>query len=153
MIQIIPMGKSHVPQVAELERICFSSPWSEKSIAEEFENTEAVFLVAVEKEKLLGYGGMHTPYGDCYIDNIAVFPEARGMGIGRKITEALVLKAEEIGGSFISLEVRPSNLPAVNLYTSMGFEQAGRRKNFYTNPTEDGLIMTKVLDAERTPLC
>ena len=120
---------------------------------DEIGSSGAVFLVAVDREKLLGYGGMHIPCGDCYIDNIAVFPEERGKGIGRKILEALVFEAKKIDGNFISLEVRSSNLTAISLYTSMGFEKAGLRKNFYTGPTEDGLIMTKVINAERTPLC
>lgn len=153
MTEIVPMDHSHIEAVARLEKICFSSPWSEKSLMDEIDNRDAVFLVAVDGEKLLGYGGMHIPCGDCYIDNIAVFPEEQGKGIGRKIVEALIFEAKKINGNFISLEVRHSNSTAISLYTSMGFKNAGIRKSFYTNPTEDGLIMTKVINAERTPLC
>ena len=147
------MDQCHIEAVARLEKLCFSSPWSEKSLMDEIGSSGAVFLVAVDRGKLLGYGGMHIPCGDCYIDNIAVFPEERGKGIGRKILEALIFEAKKIDGNFISLEVRGSNSTAISLYTSMGFEKAGLRKNFYTGPTEDGLIMTKVINAERTPLC
>lgn len=142
---IVKMEESHIDEVARLESICFSEPWSEKSLREEITNRDAVFLVNVKNGRVAGYGGMHTPAGDCYIDNIAVFPEFRGTGVGRELLAALIDEAVKTGGSFISLEVRPSNEIAVSLYQSMGFAEAGRRKKFYQNPAEDGLILTKIL--------
>lgn len=142
---IVKMEESHIGEVARLEKICFSEPWSEKSLRDEIHNRDAVFLVSVGDGRIKGYGGMHTPMGDCYIDNIAVFPEFRGCGTGRELLAALIDEAIKIGGRFISLEVRPSNEPAIKLYESMGFTEAGRRKNFYNNPAEDGLILTKIL--------
>ncbi len=141
-MQIVPMRAEHTVRLAELEKICFSEPWSEKALLEETENPDAFFVTAVDGSEILGYGGMHTVLGESYIDNIAVFPEHRGRGVGRAVTMALVEKAKEDGGVFITLEVRASNLPAITLYRSLGFESAGVRKRFYTEPEEDAVIMT-----------
>lgn len=141
-MQIVPMRAEHTARLAELEKICFSEPWSEKALLEETENPAAFFVAAVDGSEVLGYGGMHTVLGESYIDNIAVFPEHRGRGVGRAVTMALVEKAKTDGGVFITLEVRASNLPAITLYRSLGFESAGVRKRFYTEPEEDAVIMT-----------
>ena len=83
---------------------CFSEPWSEKSLTEEIDNPAACFLVAMQQDEVLGYGGMHTVLGESYVDNIAVFPEFRGHGVGRTLMAALIEKARENGGGFITLE-------------------------------------------------
>lgn len=141
-MEIVRMQACHVPQIAALERLCFSEPWSEKSLLEETENSAAYFIAAVEAGDVLGYAGMHTVLGESYVDNIAVLPAHRGKGIGRALTASLIGRAQADGGAFITLEVRASNRPAVSLYTSLGFEQAGVRRNFYTAPREDALIFT-----------
>ena len=141
-MEIVRMQACHVPQIAALERLCFSEPWSEKSLLKETENPAAYFIAAVEAGDVLGYAGMHTVLGESYVDNIAVFPAHRGKGIGRALTASLIGRAQEDGGAFITLEVRASNRPAVSLYTSLGFEQAGVRRNFYTALREDALIFT-----------
>lgn len=139
---IIPMQEEHIPAAARLEAICFSEPWTENVLRSGIKSDTGIFFAAEKNGKLLGYAGMHMILGECYVDNIAVFPEARGQGIGRALTRALIDHGRKHKGIFISLEVRPSNLPAVTLYRSLGFQEAGRRKNYYTRPTEDGLIMT-----------
>ena len=141
-MQIIPMRTEHTARLAELEKICFSEPWSENALREEINNPAAFFVSAVEGDAVLGYGGMHTVLGESYIDNIAVFPEYRGRGVGRRITQTLIEKAKENSGVFITLEVRASNAPAISLYRSLGFETAGIRKRFYAQPEEDAVIMT-----------
>ena len=85
---------------------------------------------------------MHIAADEAYVANIAVLPEHQGKGCGKKLTAHLVKTAKEKGCSFITLEVRPSNTKAVALYKNLGFEENGRRKGFYTSPTEDALIMT-----------
>ena len=140
MIEI--MRAQHVKTVAELEKICFSEPWSKNSLLEETENPDAYFIVDIEDSELVGYAGMHTPCGDCYVDNIAVFPQFRGKGYGEKLTLALIEKAKTLG-EFISLEVRASNTPAIKLYEKLGFLAVGKRKNFYSSPREDAIIYTK----------
>ena len=136
------MTAAHTARLSELEKLCFSEPWSENALLEEIDNPAAYFVTAVEGDEILGYGGMHTVLGESYIDNIAVFPQYRGRGVGRAVTQALIEKAKENGGAFITLEVRASNTPAIALYTSLGFETAGVRKRFYTDPEEDAVIMT-----------
>ena len=144
-ITVVPMAGEHTPKIAELEKLCFSEPWSENALNEELTNPDAVFFTALVGDDIAGYGGMHTPWGDCYIDNIAVFPEYRKMGVGDAIVKALCEKAEELG-EFISLEVRASNANAISLYGKNGFTKAGVRKNFYSDPREDGLILTKTFE-------
>lgn len=145
-MQIVPMRNSLAAQAAELERRCFSKPWSEQALLDECENPNAVFLAAVEGERLLGYCGMHFAAGECYMDNVAVSPKHRREGIGERLISALIEAAKEKGGEFLSLEVRPSNTGAVALYEKLGFQQAGRRKDFYTAPREDALLLTKTLN-------
>ena len=144
-ITIVPMRAEHTPKIAELEKLCFSEPWSESALNEEIHNPDAVFITALIGDEIAGYGGMHTPWGDCYIDNIAVFPSFRKMGVGDAIVKALCKKAETLG-EFISLEVRTSNTNAISLYEKNGFIKAGVRKNFYSDPREDGLILTKTFE-------
>jgi len=144
-MEIVPMKKEHTAVLAELEALCFSRPWSQRSLEEETENPGACFFTAVEGEVVLGYGGMHCAWGECYMDNIAVFPEYRGKGVATALLNALFGEAGRRGGEFLSLEVRPSNTAAVRLYEKLGFREEGRRKNFYANPLEDGLILTKRL--------
>ena len=148
-MKIVDMCIQHIEKLAELEKICFSSPWSENGLNAELENENSFFVVAVEKEEILGYAGMHIVIDECYIANIAVFPVYRGRGIATALLDRLDEIAESKSAEFISLEVRPSNLGAVKLYLKNGYTEAGRRKNFYTNPFEDGLILTKkfVLDS------
>ena len=141
-MQIILMRAEHTARLAELEKLCFSEPWSENALLEEIDNPAAYFIAAVDGNEVLGYGGMHTVFGENYIDNIAVFPEYRGRGVGRAVTQALVEKAKADNGVFITLEVRASNTPAITLYTSLGFETVGVRKRFYTEPEEDAVLMT-----------
>lgn len=141
-MQILPMQERHLDDLARLEQICFSQPWSRASLLEEIENPTAVFLVAEEDDHILGYAGMHVVCREGYIDNIAVFPEARRKGVARQLINSLIERLREREGVFLTLEVRPSNAAAVSLYRSLGFQEAGRRPRFYTAPTEDALLMT-----------
>ena len=99
-MEIVRMQACHVPQIAALERRCFSEPWSEKSLLEETENPAAYFIAAVEAGDVLGYAGMHTVLGESYVDNIAVLPAHRGKGIGRALTASLIGRAQAAGGAF-----------------------------------------------------
>lgn len=139
---IIPMNKSHISAVANIEKVCFASPWTEEGIAEELENSLAHFLVAVGEE-VMGYIGVHEICGEGSITNVAVLPNFRCNGIGKALVSAAINGAKERNCEFITLEVRKSNFPAISLYSSLGFEQVGLRKNFYSSPTEDAVLMTK----------
>lgn len=143
--EIVPMDESYVSQIAEIEKLCFSAPWTENSIREELTNEVAHFIAAVSGETVLGYIGVHEICGEAYIDNIAVHPDYRRMGLGERLLYEAQNGAAERKCEFISLEVRKSNAPAIALYEKQGYNIAGERKNFYTDPGEDGLIMTKGL--------
>lgn len=142
-MMIEPMNASHVPQIAQLEKRCFSDPWSEKSIASELENPLSVWLVAVDGGRLIGYVGSQTVLGETDMMNLAVAPEARRQGTGRALVLALVDALTEKGSHSLMLEVRVSNTPAQKLYESLGFSQVGRRPKYYVNPREDALILRK----------
>lgn len=140
-IKIIPLEKEHAPKLAELEQICFSDPWSEEGIAFEANNEAARFFVAICGDEIAGYAGMLFAADLGNICNIAVFPQFRRHGVGRRLVYALIDSAKELDISELTLEVRESNTPAKALYASFGFEEAGRRKNFYNNPPEDAIVM------------
>ena len=140
---ITKMGPEHVSQVAELEKRCFSDPWSEKSVASELENELALWLVALEGETLAGYVGSQTVMGETDMMNIAVTPGFRRQGIARELIQALIRELKEWESHSLTLEVRASNAPARGLYESLGFAQAGRRPGYYRNPKEEALILRK----------
>ena len=152
-MRILPMTEEHLDRVAELEAQCFSLPWSRQAFLEELSAENAVYLVCLDGAgELLGYGGMRHAAGEFYVDNIAVAPERRRQGVGRALLSARGDRARALGGSFLSLEVRPSNQGAVALYTQLGLKPAGLRKNFYDCPKEDGLIMT-ISFTQEEPSC
>lgn len=136
------MEERHLSELARLERLCFSEPWTREGLAAELGSGTAVFLVAELCGRTAGYAGMHCVCGECYVDNIAVFPQLRRAGIGRALTEALIARARERDAEFVTLEVRASNAAARSLYGSLGFREAGLRRDFYRRPAEDALILT-----------
>ena len=141
-MRIAHMTAEHVPQVAALEKVCFSDPWSEKSVASELENPLSCWLVALDGETVAGYVGSQTVLDETDMMNIAVHPDFRRQGIARALIAELTAKAGENKLAFVTLEVRESNAPAIALYTGAGFAPVGKRKNFYSNPTENAVLMT-----------
>lgn len=139
---ILPLERRHIEEIARLERLCFSEPWSAEGILESYMHGTR-FFVAEEAGSLLGYVGISTAAGEGYITNIAVFPEHRRRGIGEALMNRVLEFGAEKSLEFVSLEVRPSNTAAVSLYRKLGFETEGRRRDFYRFPREDALIMTK----------
>lgn len=133
---------THISEIAKLEKFCFSEPWSENAIIESFKSG-TVFLVAVNGKKVLGYLGIKPVLDEGYITNVAVFPEYRRMGVAKALITALDSLARDKQLSFISLEVRESNAPAISLYEGFGYKNEGIRKNFYRDPKENAIIMTK----------
>ncbi|MBP3937785.1 MAG: ribosomal protein S18-alanine N-acetyltransferase [Clostridia bacterium] len=144
-MDIEPMKEEHIKEIAELEKISFSVPWSENGLRAELSNETAHFLTAISDGKILGYIGIHEICGEAYITNVAVFPEYRRLGIGETLIDAATHGAKKRNCEFISLEVRISNIPAIELYKKQGYNIVGQRKNFYSNPTEDAYIMTRYL--------
>ena len=143
MIAYIPMDSSHVEQVAELEKICFSDPWSQRSIASELDNPISLWLVAVQHGQVVGYVGSQSVLGEADMMNIAVRPDRRRMGIAEELVTELCGRLRGLEVHSLTLEVRASNEPAKALYGKLGFVQVGRRPNYYRNPKEDALILRK----------
>ena len=144
-VNIVPMNADHLEDLEKLEKICFSRPWSRKMLAEELENQCAAFLVAEDPESraVLGYAGVLVMADEGYITNVAVFPEYRRQGIAAQIIKVFCDFAQGNHLAFLTLEVRPTNKAAIELYRSFGFEEVGRRKNYYDLPKEDALILTR----------
>ena len=140
------MKASHVAQIAALEKICFSDPWSERSIASELDNKLAFWLVATEGEQVAGYIGSQTVMDETDMMNVAVHPDFRRQGIAEVLVSTLVEKLKEMRSHCLTLEVRASNIPAITLYEKMDFIVIGKRKNYYRNPREDALILRKEWD-------
>ena len=142
-MRIESMNSSHVAQIALLEKICFSDPWSEKSVASELDNKLAFWLVAIEGDTVAGYIGSQTVMDETDMMNVAVHPDFRRQGIAEALITGLVEHLKTIGSRCLTLEVRASNAPAIALYEKLGFSEIGRRKNYYRNPREDALILRK----------
>ena len=143
MIQYTTMNESHVSQVAELEKLCFSDPWSERSVASELTNAYSFWLVAEENGCVVGYVGWQTSIDEADMMNIAVHPDYRRMGIAERLVALLCDGLSAKGVHALMLEVRASNEPAKALYEKLGFVQVGCRPNYYRNPKEDALILRK----------
>lgn len=147
-LTVVPMEERHLDALAELERVCFSEPWTRAGLAVEFESPTAVFAVAEISGETAGYAGMHRILDECYVDNVAVFPRFRRRGAARALMKFLTARAGEKDARFLTLEVRASNAAAIALYESLGFREAGRRGDFYRAPKEDALLMTLYLRTE-----
>ena len=136
-VRIVPMTADHLDEVAELERICFSTPWSRNMLAEELDNYLSAFLVALDdNDKVAGYAGLQA---DC-----------RKQGVAGKLLQVFLDFAQANRLAFLTLEVRASNYPAIALYGSRGFRGVGRRKNYYEHPREDAIIMTREFEQHGT---
>ena len=145
--RLVPMDETLVPRIAELERACFSRPWTEAMLAEELNNPLASFIVAVgDNGQVLGYAGLTVVAGEGYIDNIAVREEYRRQGIAQGMLDVFLRFAAAHQLRFLTLEVRASNDPAKRLYMKHGFSQEGRRRDYYDDPKEDAIIMTRFFE-------
>ena len=142
-VQILPMQAADVPQVAELEKACFSDPWPESVLSNELENELSLWLVAKDKDTVLGYIGSQSVLDEADMMNIAVHPDFRRQGVARALILALIGELKKRGSRCLTLEVRASNDPARALYESLGFAHVGSRRNYYQNPKEDALILRK----------
>ncbi len=147
-VDILPMTSAHVHAVAELEQACFSTPWSERSIRGELDNPWAVWLVAADKGRVIGYLGAQYGLDGGDIMTVAVAPEYRRSGIGTDLIAAMSKILQEKHLQWLTLEVRPSNEPALTLYRNLGFRQVGRRPRYYQGPTEDAILIKLYFEAE-----
>lgn len=142
---ILPMNETHVSAVAELEKLCFSAPWSERSIASELQNEYSLWLVEERDGVAVAYVGSQSCPPEADVMNVAVAPAFRRQGIGEGLMVALMDALRDKAMESLTLEVRASNSSAIALYDRLGFVEVGRRPNYYTDPGEDALIMRKEL--------
>ncbi|MBQ7751484.1 MAG: ribosomal protein S18-alanine N-acetyltransferase [Clostridia bacterium] len=140
-MEITKMTEKDCQELAELDKKCFSVPWSEQSFLEETKNKLATYLLAKDNGKIVGYCGFWRVSGEVQVTNIAVLPEYRRRKIAKTLAEEMLKLCGE--DEQIVLEVRKSNEIAISFYKKLGFSEAGIRKQFYRNPDEDGITMIR----------
>lgn len=133
--------------LVDLERRCFAIPWSEKSIQADLMNPSTAYYWVAEQPggPVIGYIACYRALDQAQINNLAVAPEARRLGVGGMLLSALLDWATVSGLAGVDLEVRPSNQPAIALYTRAGFSIVGKRRGYYADNGEDANIMLKKL--------
>ncbi len=136
------MTAAHIDGVYALECACFAHPWSHDSLARAADDPQSLFWVATENGAVRGYIGMNYVLDEGYIYNIAVDAAYRCRGVGTALLQTLVTHCKKHGFAFVTLEVRESNAPARALYSRFGFIKVGERRNYYTDPTENAVLMT-----------
>jgi ribosomal-protein-alanine N-acetyltransferase len=139
------MALEDVEEVARLEKLCFSDPWTKRCFQDELEHQFSIPLVVKTGQKIVGYACLWHVNDQMEIANFAVSPEFRKKGIGRMLMQKVLSEAIKKGCASLILSVRESNLPALNLYKEFGFVEVGRRKRYYRFPIEDAIIMVKNL--------
>ncbi len=141
-LRIITPDKNYASQIAQLEKLCFAHPRSEGSLTSDFTNGSLFAGCVDESGMMLGYASADVVLDEAYIVNVCVHPEHRRQGIGAAVMKYLCDLCRQKDFSFVTLEVRKSNIAAIQMYNKLGFECVGFRKNFYTHPNEDADIMT-----------
>ena len=144
-LKISDAREALLPQIQRIEQQSFSVPWTEQMLRMQLEPDTHVFLTAETAEGVVGYVGMMYVLDEGYISNVAVRPDYRRRGVADTLLDALEARARALLLSFLTLEVRASNAPAVALYEKHGYRVAGRRRSYYEKPTEDAILMTLTL--------
>lgn len=145
MKKVVLAKKEHLPQIANIEKEVFSDPCSEKGL-ELFLTDNAFCICRFEGDELVSYCTLITVLDEAQIINVATSVACRCKGYAKDVINAVFEECKKRGLTFISLEVRESNTPAISLYKSFGFTVEGTRKDFYKNPRENALVMIKKLD-------
>lgn len=138
-MEIKKLSQEYIKDVADIEKACFSKPWNEISIAAELKNEFSQFYVAVENGKAVGFVGLYALTGEADIVRVGVLPQYRNRGIARAVLQKSL---EHIDGD-VFLDVRESNEAAIALYRSLGFYDTGIRKNYYSEPEENAVLMKR----------
>ncbi|HEY9060084.1 MAG TPA: ribosomal protein S18-alanine N-acetyltransferase [Pseudobacteroides sp.] len=142
--KVVPMNLEHVNDIMIVESLSFSIPWSKNAFIEEItKNSFAYYYAGIYKGKAVGYGGMWQVFDEGHVTNIAVHPEFRKIGIASRILEFMIGESINKGIQRMTLEVRKSNVSAINLYQKYGFINEGIRKSYYADNGEDAVIMWK----------
>lgn len=141
-MRIVTADASLAGGVAALEQSCFAHPWSRESIGQALNDPQTVVYAALENDAVIGYIGMQFVLDEGYVLNLAVDAAHRRRGVGSALLQTLVTRCKKESFAFLTLEVRESNLAARSLYGSFGFVKVGERKNYYTHPAENAVLMT-----------
>ncbi len=142
-MKILEMTNEHLASVVKIEQNSFTHPWSEESFLSELKKDSSYKFVAVENDEVIGYAVMSCVLDEGSLLDIAVDENHRRKGVANSLLESLEKRADEQGLSFITLEVRASNQNAIAFYEKSGFEVVATRKNYYSKPIEDAILMTK----------
>lgn len=137
------MTDAHIDSVCAIEQSCFVHPWSRNSIEEELNANTTVFFVCTENDEVIGYIGMSVVVDEGYIFNVAVDQNHRCRGVGSALINELVTYGKKNNLCFLTLEVRESNKNARSLYSKFGFIDVGKRQDYYSEPNENAVLMTK----------
>ncbi len=143
------MREEDLPQVCAIENGSFPNPWRVMTFRGEIHNQTISFpLVIVHSlhKSVIGYVIFWKVFEDVQINNIAVHPDYRRLGIGRTVLEGIIEQLRKEGIKNVTLEVRPSNNAALTLYRKLGFRPLTIRKGYYTNPDEDALVLNLKLN-------
>lgn len=141
---IIPTTEEHLDRIAQIEALCFSTPWSRKSFADSMANDNVISLfTAIVDNEIAGYICLFHLFEEGELLNIAVSPDYRKRGIGQELINKMLELFKQKNVTRITLEVRESNDSAKSLYLKNDFKPIGIRKNYYTSPTENGIVMEK----------
>ena len=132
--------------VLAIEAASFNNPTTREWYEGELKRPEVCFIYVMRTEQhpVAAFCAFWLVADQAHINNLAVLPELRGRGLGTQLLEAIVVEAAHLGAELLTLEVRESNHPARRLYERAGFYQDGVRKNYYTNPVEDALILSRM---------
>lgn len=140
-MEFVPLSLELIPAILEIEKTSQGAPWSEKSFTNELKNPHSYFLVALERQNVIGYGGVWLIQDEAHVTTITVSQDHRRKGIGKQLMHELIKGSMERKANCMTLEVRVSNEPAIRLYDSLGFARAAVRKNYYPDNQEDAYIM------------
>ena len=149
MIRIVDTRPEQLDDILLMERQCFSVPWTLEQLAAQLSDSMHIFLAAEDENgSAIGYVGLMYVLDEGYISNVAVSPSRRREGIADMLLAELYARAKEKKLSFLTLEVRESNIPARSVYKKHGYTEVGRRKGYYSLPKEDAVLMTCFLSEE-----
>ena len=132
-----------IEAVEAVDKACFSVPWQQTAFLSFLMREGTVFLVAEEDNEIIGYLGIATAYDESDVLKIVVLQEHRRKGAAGALLENAFDKIRAMGVKKNYLEVRVSNAPAISLYRKYGYTDVGIRRNYYTKPVEDALVMEK----------
>jgi len=135
------MAPEDAAAVEQVEKACFSMPWSRESFWQEAANEQTCYLLALWEDRVIGYAGAWLAAGEAQVTNVAIHPDYRGRGFATGLMERLIREVKARGATAMTLEVRPSNTAALALYAKFGLKSVGRRKGYYQDNGEDAIIM------------